>query len=185
MNKLIYFIIGFIVIILVIAGVFIFNKQNKGTGQGIIVVEKMELKSIFEDNKNIPSKYTCDGEDVNPYLEIGDIPKDAKSLVLIVDDPDAPVETWVHWVVWNIQPGTNIIEENSVPEGATQGLNDFRKHDYGGPCPPTGEHRYFFKIYALDSTLNLDSNSEKSDIERAMYNHVLAQAELVGLYSKG
>ena len=135
----------------------------------------------FENNKSIPSKYTCDGNDVNPALNIEGIPDETKSLVLIVDDPDAPMGTWDHWIVWNIPP-TNKIEENSVP--GTEGLNDFRKHSYGGPCPPSGTHRYFFKVYALDTKLDLDPNSRKEDVEKAMKNHILAKGELVGLYSR-
>jgi len=135
----------------------------------------------FENNKSIPSKYTCDGDDVNPTLNIEGIPKETKSMVLIVDDPDAPMGTWDHWIVWNIPP-TNKIEENSVP--GTEGLNDFRKHSYGGPCPPSGTHRYFFKIYALDTKLDLNPNSRKKDVENAMKDHILAKGELVGLYSR-
>ncbi len=137
----------------------------------------------FEDNGMIPAKYTCDGNDINPELLIEGIPAEAKSLVLIVDDPDAPVGTWDHWIVWNI-PVVSKIGENSVPEGAVQGLNDFKKHDYGGPCPPSGTHRYMFKLYALDTTLDLDSNSKKGDVEKAMEGHILAQTKLVGLYSR-
>ena len=135
----------------------------------------------FGNNKPIPSKYTCDGDNVNPTLNIEGTPEETKSLVLIVDDPDAPMGTWDHWIVWNIPP-TNKIEENSVP--GTEGLNDFRKHSYGGPCPPSGTHRYFFKVYALDTKLDLNPNSRKKDVEKAMKNHILAKGELVGLYSR-
>jgi len=135
----------------------------------------------FGNNKPIPSKYTCDGDNVNPTLNIEGTPEETKSLVLIVDDPDAPMGTWDHWIVWNIPP-TNKIEENSVP--GTEGLNDFRKHSYGGPCPPSGKHRYFFKVYALDTKLDLDPNSRKKDVEKAMKDHILAKGELVGLYSR-
>ena len=135
----------------------------------------------FENKKLIPSKYTCDGDDVNPPLTIESVPKETKSLVLIVDDPDAPMGTWDHWIVWNIPP-TNTIEENTVP--GTEGINGFRKHSYGGPCPPGGTHRYFFKIYALDTKLDLNSNSRKKDVEKAMQGHILAKGELVGLYHR-
>ena len=135
----------------------------------------------FVDGEYIPSKYTCDGDDVNPPLNIRGIPEGTKSLVLIVDDPDAPIGTWVHWVVWNIPPKGEI-GEDSVP--GTEGLNDFRKHSYGGPCPPSGTHRYFFKVYALDTKLDLKRNSRKRDVERAMKGHILAQGQLVGLYSR-
>ena len=135
----------------------------------------------FQNSKPIPSKYTCDGNDVNPPLTIEGIREETKSLVLIVDDPDAPMRTWDHWIVWNMPP-TNKIEENSIP--GTEGLNDFRRHSYGGPCPPSGTHRYFFKVYALDTKLDLDPNSRKKDVEKAMKNHILAKGELVGLYSR-
>jgi Raf kinase inhibitor-like YbhB/YbcL family protein len=135
----------------------------------------------FENNKLIPSKYTCDGDNVNPPLTIEGVPDGTKSLVLIVDDPDAPMGTWDHWIVWNILP-TNKIEENTVP--GTEGINDYRKHSYGGPCPPSGTHRYFFKVYALDAKLDLSSNSRKKDVEKAMQGHILAKGELVGLYRR-
>ncbi len=124
----------------------------------------------FENNKSIPRMYTCDGEDVNPPLNIKALPEGTKSLVVIVDDPDAPMGTWEHWNVWNIAP-TNKINENSIP--GTEGLNDFGKHSYGGPCPPSGVHRYFFKVYALDTELSLPINSRKKDIEKALSKHVL------------
>jgi len=150
-------------------------------------VEQMgDLKltsTAFENNKRIPAKYTCDGDDISPPLKIEGVPENAKSLVLIVDDPDAPIGTWVHWVVWNI-PIVSEIKENSVPAGAVQGLNDFKKHDYGGPCPPSGTHRYMFKLYALDITLDINENSEKQDVENAIKGHILAQTKLIGLYSR-
>jgi Raf kinase inhibitor-like YbhB/YbcL family protein len=145
----------------------------------------MELTSVFEDGGRIPEKYTCDGDDVNPPLEINDIPEKTKSMVLIVEDPDASSKIWVHWVVWNIPPGTEVIEEDSSPEGAIQGLNDFGKKGYMGPCPPSGIHRYRFKIYALDKTLSLASLSEKKDVEKAMSSHIISQTVLTGVYSRG
>lgn len=135
----------------------------------------------FNHNGMIPERFTCDGEDVNPALNIEDVPSDAKSLALIVDDPDAPMGTWVHWVVFDI-PVASRIEENSVP--GKQGMNDFRKLAYGGPCPPSGTHRYFFKLYALDCRLQLEEGTRKEDVERAMQGHILAQAELIGLYRR-
>jgi len=138
----------------------------------------------FENNAMIPSKYTCDGADINPPLEFHDVPQNASSLVLIVDDPDAPVGTWVHWIVYNINPDCRIVNENSIPSGGIQGLNDFRKYNYGGPCPPSGTHRYFFKLYALDCKLNLKGNVTKKDLEKEMEGHILAKAELIGLYKR-
>jgi Raf kinase inhibitor-like YbhB/YbcL family protein len=138
----------------------------------------------FKHNGHIPPKYTCDGSDVNPHLVIDNIPSGTKSLALIVDDPDAPRGTWVHWVVWNIGPETKEIKENAVPAGASQGMNDFRKQNYGGPCPPSGTHRYFFKLYALDEMLTLQKTTTKADLERAMKGHILGQMEIVGLYAR-
>ncbi len=140
--------------------------------------------TAFKQSGWIPTKYTCDGEDVNPSLFIVNVPPTAKSLALIVDDPDAPAGTWVHWVVWNISPATKDIQENSLPQGAQEGINDFRKRSYGGPCPPPGTHRYFFKLYALDTMLTLGPNSTKAGLEQAMKGHVIAQTELVGLYKR-
>jgi len=138
----------------------------------------------FPHNGMIPSKYTCDGTDVNPPLTFENIPGRSRSLALIVDDPDAPRGTWVHWVAWNIGPGTMEIAEKSVPRGALQGTNDFRKQAYGGPCPPSGTHRYFFKLYALDTSLSLKAGATKPQLEEAMIGHVLESAELIGLYQR-
>ncbi len=145
----------------------------------------MKISSpAFEQNKMIPKKYTCDGEDLSPPLKFEDIPAGAVSLVLIVDDPDAPVGTFVHWTIWNIAPATTEIPQGSVPGEAQQGMTDFGKVGYGGPCPPFGTHRYFFKLAALDTPLQLPTSSRKSDIEAALGGHILAQAELIGLYSR-
>lgn len=148
----------------------------------MINVKELIIKSsAFTNNRLIPTKYTCDGEDLNPPLSIEGIPNGTQSLALIVDDPDAPMGTWDHWIVWNIPPSEKI-EENSVP--GVEGLNDFRKHSYGGPCPPSGTHRYFFKVYALDTKLNLNVSSRKKDLEKALQGHILAKGELVGRYSR-
>ncbi|NBD15833.1 MAG: YbhB/YbcL family Raf kinase inhibitor-like protein [Cyanobacteria bacterium] len=135
----------------------------------------------FAHNESIPKKYTCQGEDINPPLTLSDIPQGTVSLTLIHDDPDAPMGTWDHWLIWNIKPVAEI-KENSVP--GTQGKNSWGKSCYGGPCPPSGTHRYFFKLYALDCELALSEGANKSDLEAAMANHILAQAELMGLYCK-
>jgi Raf kinase inhibitor-like YbhB/YbcL family protein len=139
---------------------------------------------VFKHNDHIPLKYTCDGADINPPLLIENVPIGARSLALIVDDPDAPRGTWVHWVVWNIAHDTGEIKEHSVPAGASEGVNDFRKRSYGGPCPPSGIHRYFFKLYALDAMLNLNPGTDKASLEKAMHGHILGQAELIGLYGR-
>lgn len=140
--------------------------------------------SAFSQNEIIPKKYTCDGENVNPPLSIADIPKETKSLVLIVDDPDAPKGTWVHWTVFNINPEIKEIAENSIPKDGIEGMTDFGRPGYGGPCPPSGTHRYFFKIYSLDTKLDLKANASKKDLEKAMAGHILAKAELIGLYQR-
>ena len=136
----------------------------------------------FKHNAMIPQKFTCQGSDINPELKIADIPQGTKSLALIVDDPDAPMGTWVHWVVYDIMPTTTQIAENYIP--GTQGYNDFKKINYGGPCPPSGTHRYFFKLYALDTILKLSEGATKAQVEEAMKGHILAQTELMGLYKK-
>jgi Raf kinase inhibitor-like YbhB/YbcL family protein len=138
----------------------------------------------FKHHDYLPARFTCDGADVNPPLQIENVPSGTRSLALIVDDPDAPRGTWVHWVVWNIGPDIKEIKEHAVPSGASEGTNDFRTRSYGGPCPPSGAHRYFFKLYALDVTLALAPNTTKADLERAMKGHILAQSELVGLYRR-
>jgi Raf kinase inhibitor-like YbhB/YbcL family protein len=148
-------------------------------------MSKLQITSpAFPHEEMIPSRFTCDGADVSPPLSIVNIPERTRSLALIVDDPDAPAGTWVHWVVWNILPETGEIPENSVPRGAIQGTNDFGKQRYGGPCPPSGTHRYCFKLYAIDAPIALKSGATKAQIEEAMKGHVLAQAELVGLYRR-
>ena len=146
-----------------------------------LLVELEVTSPVFKHNSPIPSKYTCDGENMNPPLSIKGLPEGTKSIVLIVDDPDAPMGTWDHWVVWNISPREKI-EENTVP--GTEGLNDFRRRSYGGPCPPSGTHRYFFKVYALDTMLELSPNSKKRDVEKAIEGHTLAKGEIIGLYRR-
>jgi hypothetical protein len=138
--------------------------------------------SVFESGKLIPKKYTCDGQDINPPLNIEGTPKEAKTLVLLLDDPDAPSGTFDHWVVWNIPASTSKIAENSVP--GKEGTNSARFQGYMGPCPPSGTHRYFFKVYALDVELSLGVGAKKKDVEKAMQGHILAKGELMGLYRR-
>lgn len=150
------------------------------------VIANMELTSnVFENNGAIPSIYTCDGENMNPPLEVSNVPAGAKSLALVVDDPDALSGDWVHWLVWNIDPNTKEIAEGRVPDSSVQGTNDFGKNNYGGPCPPSGTHRYQFKLYALDEKLNLESGSRKKELEEVMGGHILEESILVGLYKRG
>jgi Raf kinase inhibitor-like YbhB/YbcL family protein len=143
---------------------------------------KMKLTSPdFQNNGYIPKKFTCDGDNINPALAITDIPPGAKSLVLIVDDPDASRGTWVHWVVYDIGL-LNRIEQNTIP--GKQGVSSAGDKNYHGPCPPYGIHRYFFKIYALDKELDLPEGQDKEQVERAMRKHIIDKAELVGLYTR-
>lgn len=145
----------------------------------------MKLSSpAFTHNGSIPALYTCDGEDRSPPLHISGVPSEAKSLVLINDDPDAPMGTWVHWLLWNIEPKTMQIREGSIPPRVIEGTTSFRQTGYGGPCPPSGTHRYFFKLYALDTTLDLPRSADKAKLEKAFEGHILAKAELMGLYQR-
>ena len=139
--------------------------------------------SAFQEGGNIPSKFTCDVSDTSPPLQIAGIPSNAKTLVLIADDPDAPGGLFTHWLVWNIPPQTILIAEGSAPKGV-QGANDFGKSGYRGPCPPPGTHRYSFKIFALDRELELRSGAKRSQVDAAMKGHVIAQGELIGRYAK-
>lgn len=201
-------VIVFVLILLIFGGVIIFLQQKKP----IIPVEKgKEIKieiasknmrlasSAFGHNQPIPPKYTCDGNNVNPPLSISDVPDDTKSLVLIMDDPDAPAGTWVHWVLWNIDPEIRGIAENNLPANALNaslprqaksfmvanlGTTSFGTPGYGGPCPPSGTHRYFFKLYALDIILTLSPQATKEELKKAMNGHVLDKTEFIGLYSR-
>ena len=137
----------------------------------------------FKNEGMIPSKYTCDGRDIIPPLRFEDLPNRAASLALVMDDPDAPMGTFDHWVVWNIPAGTTSVEEGREPQGV-QGRTSFGRMGYGGPCPPRGVHRYFFKLYALDAMLNLPAGSRKRDLEQAMKGHVIEQAVLMCKYSR-
>jgi Raf kinase inhibitor-like YbhB/YbcL family protein len=139
--------------------------------------------SAFQDGGNIPSKFTCDGSDTSPPMQITGVPAGAKTLVLIADDPDAPGGLFTHWLVWNIPPQTNSIAEASAPKGV-HGTNDFGKSGYGGPCPPSGKHRYSFKVFALDRELALPSGAKRGQVDAAMKGHVIAQGELMGRYAR-
>jgi Raf kinase inhibitor-like YbhB/YbcL family protein len=152
----------------------------------------MELtSSAFGNGAAIAPRYSCEGEDIAPPLAWCDVPPDARSLVLIVDDPDAPdpaapKTTWVHWVLYDIPPDATALAEGGspLPAGTREGRNDWQRSGYGGPCPPVGRHRYFFKLYALDAPLGDLRAATKADVERAMQGHVLATAQLMGTYEK-
>ncbi|MCL5773692.1 MAG: YbhB/YbcL family Raf kinase inhibitor-like protein [Firmicutes bacterium] len=139
--------------------------------------------SAFNNQEQIPPKYTADGRNVNPPLSISGVPKSAKNLVLIINDPDAPAGTWTHWTVWNINPAVKEIAENSVPSGAVEGKTSFGKPGYGGPAPPSGTHRYFFKLYALDTKLDIYADASPEELFKAMEGHILDYSELIGIYS--
>jgi hypothetical protein len=187
-------IIGFVGILLIIfaGAIFYFNsapstpKPVETTTKSQITVTRTLMKltsSAFEHNRDIPSKYTCDADDINPPLSIMEVPEETKSLALLVDDPDAPVGDWVHWLVWNIPPTTTEIAEDAAPSGI-EGTTDFDRTEWGGPCPPSGKHRYFFKLYALDAELDLDSSARKADLLSAIEGHILEKTELVGSYQR-
>lgn len=148
-----------------------------------------KLKSTaFEQGKVIPSEYTCDGKNMSPSLSWQQAPSETKSFVLISDDPDAH-PLWTHWILYNIPGNVQSLEENlpkeeNLSDGSMQGINDFRRVGYGGPCPPSGTHRYFFKLYALDTTLNLSPKATRQQVELAMKGHVLGEAELMGTYQR-
>lgn len=145
---------------------------------------KMQITSSqFKHGDSIPALYTCEGKDISPPLYFINVPEEAQSLALIVDDPDAPKGTFVHWLVWNLPPTLTAITD-ALPKDAIQGTNDFHRASYGGPCPPSGTHRYFFKLYALDKTLDLDSKATKIKLAKAMQGHILQTAELIGTYQR-
>lgn len=164
------------------------NSNEQSTSGG----EKMEIKmtsSAFKEGDIIPRKYTCDGQDISPPLAWESVPDATKSLALISDDPDAPMGTWVHWVIFNLPPDAKELSENvptqrELKNGAKQGTNDFRRIGYGGPCPPRGTHRYYFKLYALDTMIDISPGATKSQLLKAMEGHILAQGQLMGKYSR-
>jgi hypothetical protein len=192
-----------LLIAIVILGAAVFMTREIKTGkigldQGVVPEDAEKLEQInnqtekqmtisssaFNNNSNIPAKYTCDGENINPPLQFDNVPESAHSLVLIVDDPDAASGTWVHWTVWNIDPKIKEIKGKSVPAGSVQGATSSGSFGYGGPCPPTGIHRYFFKLYALDAKIDLSSDAKVGDLMRTINGLIIDEAELIGLYSR-
>jgi Raf kinase inhibitor-like YbhB/YbcL family protein len=151
---------------------------------------KMKITSLaFADGEMIPKKYTCDSDNVSPALAWSDAPAGVKSFALIMDDPDAPAGTWVHWVLFNLPAALGSLPEavspqRTLPAGGVQGTSSFRRVGYGGPCPPSGTHRYFFKLYALDGPLSLTSAASANDVQAAMKSHILAEAQLMGRYKR-
>ena len=160
------------------------NNEPSYAGKGDENMDIQIIKvfsSAFEPNSTIPRKYTCNGENINPPLEFANIPEKAESLVLIMDDPDSPMNPFTHWIVWNIEPVAKI-EEDSIP--GIEGMNNFRKIGYGGPCPSSGTHRYFFRVYALDRQLELKAGAGRKELESEMIGHIIAEGELMGKYGK-
>jgi Raf kinase inhibitor-like YbhB/YbcL family protein len=167
-------------------------KDGEQAGTGAEGGKKMEIKitsPAFEEGGMIPSKYTCDGADISPPLQWEGVPKGTMSIALISDDPDAPMGTWVHWVVYNIPPDKTELAEKfdddeTLTDGTRQGLNSFQKIGYGGPCPPSGTHRYFFKIYAVDKVIDVVAIADKATLLKAMEGHILGQGQLMGKYAR-
>lgn len=146
---------------------------------------KMRIaSSAFQEGGAIPEKFSKNGQNVSPELRIEGVPAEAKALALIVDDPDAPSGLFTHWLAWNIDPKTQEISEGSAPNGAVQGKNDFGELGYGGPQPPSGTHRYYFKVFALNAALDLKSGAKRKEVDAAMKGHVIGQGQLMGKYSK-
>lgn len=166
------------IIIGVVATLFLAN-GSFGAGAARMKV----TSSAFQEGSNIPSKFTCAGGNASPPLQITGVPSEAKTLVLIADDPDAPNGVFTHWLVWNIPPQTSSIAEGRAPKGV-HGTNDFGKSEYGAPCPPPGTHRYFFRVLALDRELTLPAGARRSELNGAIKGHVIAQGELMGRYSR-
>jgi Raf kinase inhibitor-like YbhB/YbcL family protein len=171
---------NFLLILQIMAAIPLFINPGPGNKPVLTV-----SSNAFENNALIPSKYTCDGENISPQIKWSKGPEGTKTFVLICDDPDAPSKVWVHWLIFNIPPINHEIPENSAfIKGANYGTTDFGKTTYGGPCPPSGTHHYRFKIYALDSELKLNTGASKEAMEGAMKGHILAQGKLIGLYAR-
>jgi len=185
---------GVVIALLILGGLFVINRLSDTTEEQQPIINNQDTtmatvtltSSAFPHNGKISSKYTCDGDDMSPPLAIGDVDANAQSLVLIMDDPDAvkPAgKVWDHWVVWNIPPTTTEIPEGQEPEGV-HGIGTSGNKKYHGPCPPDTEHRYFFKLYTLDTPLDLSDGATKKEVEEAMEGHILQQTELIGLYER-
>ena len=183
-------ILGFSITLLLFPLVHCFSQGGEEEKLTIAGGSDMQItSSVFQEGEAIPSKYTCDGEDVSPPLSWSRVPDGTESFALIADDPDAPGRTWVHWVIYDLPSGlTSLPEGIKAAErprvGGTHGITDFRRIGYGGPCPPSGTHRYFFKLYALDTVVDLPPGATKKKLLQAMEGHILAEAQLMGTYSR-
>jgi Raf kinase inhibitor-like YbhB/YbcL family protein len=172
-------------LLILLCGVGTICIAQKGDGKMTIVV----TSDAFKEGGMIPAEYTCDGKNISPPIKWQQVPKDAKSFALISDDPDAPIGIWVHWVMWNIPSDVNSLAQaiptvKELQNGTKQGINDFQQHGYGGPCPPGGTHRYYFKVYALDTMLDLPDRATKKDLVAEMKNHIIAEGSLMGKYQR-
>jgi len=166
-------------IILILGSLILTNCQQK------LTAKSMKISSPnFINNTLIPAKHTCQGLNTSPELHISEVPEDTKSLAIIMEDPDAPSGTWTHWLIWNIDPKTTVIQENSIPNSAIQGENSLPHNAYTGPCPPSGAHRYFFKLFALKSKLNLPTGSTKAELLVALTDQIIEEAQLMGTYRR-
>lgn len=178
-----------IIIYLFLLILFYYPVNSEENKQGVNPMKLTVTSTAFKEGGMIPSKYTCDGADVSPAISWSKGPEKTASYALISDDPDAPAGTWVHWVIYNIPANVNSLSEalaktESIQNGALQGKNDFRKYGYGGPCPPGGTHRYFFKVYAIDAILKAGPGLTKKQLLKEMEGHILAEGELMGRYSR-
>jgi Raf kinase inhibitor-like YbhB/YbcL family protein len=193
MKKIIFIALAALIILALAAGIIIFKRKpnSEKINSEANTVENQEIKinmkltsPAFENNSLIPAKYTCDGENVSPPLKISDVPEGTISLALVVDDPDAPAGDWTHWVVWNIDPNLSEIVEGKSPNGAVIGANDFGKREWEGPCPPSGTHHYQFRLYALDTKLDISPEDTKNSFSKSLEGHILQETKLIGLYKK-
>lgn len=173
-----------LIIILIIIIIFVYLTDNKKISHS--KKNKMRITSVFKNYECIPKEYTCDGEGIAPIINIFNVPKNTEELILIVDDPDAPIkESWVHWVLYNLPSNINKIDKNNLPINTKEGINDFGNIGWGGPCPPKGQaHRYFFKLYAINKKLDIQDKQTRAMIDYQMKDNIIECAELVGLYKK-
>ncbi len=188
MNIALFFRRMICVVFLIFGMLFFVSKDLKAEGGDIMNLEL--ISPAFNNNQSIPQKYTCEGEDISPPLEWKGVVENVKSFVLIADDPDAPMGTWVHWVIYNIPSEVTELKEGipaieSLDDGTLQGITDFNRIGYGGPCPPPGKpHRYYFKLYALDTKLQFSPGATKKEVEQAIQGNIIDKSELIGLYSR-
>lgn len=175
------------ILIISAAAIFFFILTHRETEAPVVSLHNSTMKitsTAFIDNEDIPQEYTCDGKDVGPVLAIESAPGDTASLAVIMHDPDAPRGSFLHWSAWNIAPDTTTIDPQALPGGVIQGMTDFGRPGYGGPCPPSGTHRYIFTVYALDEVLNPEVGSSLKELEEIFSTHAITTATLTGLYER-